>query len=373
MRRLRRFLVPIVAFVVAAGGIAAVAQTEPVPTAPLGTWCPQIPAGAVAGQPVQCKVVADPDWTPPTSTTTTAPPTTTTTAAPTTTVPTTTVPPATTTTTVPPVTTTTQPPASPFPTEATTGPADNLTLTAVNSSWSTTANGEVIDGKSISGDLVLNHDNVVVRNSRIKGRIIGTARVGMVLDHVDLGPDACPASAWQDPLIKAKGYTLSFTHVHNAGADLIQLGYGGGVIRIEDSLLNRTCYYNGAHLDAFQVYDTGADPETVTITRSSLDSRAVNTNARGNSAIQIGDEPPDGSHYTLTDSLWAGGGYTLRLYDISPAMSKSYITLTGNTIVKGSYQYAPCVSSNSADVTSPSQIGLYQANNKLSDGSSVTC
>lgn len=360
----KRIALVVTALLLLVGGLLAVASAAP---GDVTLVCPHV-ASPVDGQQITCTYRVEA-----VSPTTTPPPTTTTTSSTTTTAPTTTtVPPVTTTTTVAPTTTTT-PPAFGFPTEATTGPADGLALTAVNSSWSTTSAGEVIDGKSISGDLVLNHDNVVVRNSRIKGRVIGTARVGLVLDHVDLGPDTCPGSAWQEPLIKAKGYTISFSHVHNAGADLIQLGYGGGVIRIEDSLLNRTCYYNGAHLDAFQVYDNGSDPENVTITRSSLDSRAVNTNARGNAAIQIGDEPPDGSRYVLTDSQWAGGGYTLRLYDISPSMSKSYITLTGNTIVKGSYQYAPCVSSNSADVTSPTQVGLYQANNKLSDGSPVTC
>jgi hypothetical protein len=103
----RRILATLTALVVALGGMwiaSAGAQTDPQPTAPLGTWCPPVPSDAIAGQPVQCKVVADPDWTAPT----TQPPTSTTTTT------STTVPPVTTTTTtVPPVTTTTStPPAS---------------------------------------------------------------------------------------------------------------------------------------------------------------------------------------------------------------------------------------------------------------------
>lgn len=102
---LRRVLAVLIAIIVTVGGLTlAVAQTEPVPSAPLGTWCPALPSNAQAGQPVQCKVVADPYWTPPT----TQPPTSTTTS---TTVPTTTTTTPVTTTTVP-TTTTSTPPAS---------------------------------------------------------------------------------------------------------------------------------------------------------------------------------------------------------------------------------------------------------------------
>lgn len=106
MKRSTRILAPIVALLTVVGGIwiaSASAQTDPQPTAPLGTYCPPIPANAVAGQDIVCKVIADPFWTPPTTT----PPTSTTTTVPTTTTT------SSTTTTAPPVTTTTSaPPAA---------------------------------------------------------------------------------------------------------------------------------------------------------------------------------------------------------------------------------------------------------------------
>lgn len=97
---MRRILATLTALLVALGGIwiaSAGAQTDVPATAPLGTWCPPAPAGATVGQAVQCKVVADPDWTAPTTPTTVPPSTTTTTVAPTTTTA------ATTTTSIPPV------------------------------------------------------------------------------------------------------------------------------------------------------------------------------------------------------------------------------------------------------------------------------
>lgn len=119
MKRRTRILAPLIALVVAVGGIAgvsALAQGDPQPVAPLVQICP-VPTAPVAGQDLACKIVPDPFWTPPTtqpptSTTTTVPSTTTTVPPVTTTTSTTTSTTTTTTTTVPPTTTSTPPPAA---------------------------------------------------------------------------------------------------------------------------------------------------------------------------------------------------------------------------------------------------------------------
>jgi hypothetical protein len=341
--------------VVTLGGVVAFAQ--PV-DAGLNLVCPVTP-NPTAGQTVTCTYVAAQ----------TTPPTTTTTSSTTTTVPSTTTTTTTVTTDPPPVTTTTTQPPSGFPTAATTGVPSGVALQS-SGSFTTTADGQTIDARLIDGDLVLRHDNVTVTRSRIKGRVVDNGKRGLTLDQVDLGRDSCPsASNGGTRLLSGSDYTVRRSHLHHNGADLVVLY---GKVRIEDSLLDGTCYYSGDHLDALQVYDTGTAKQDVTITRSSIDSRAVNTSARGNSALQIGDFPPDGSRYVLTGNRWAGGGYTLRLYDMTAA-SGSRITATGNQVVKGSYQYAPCVSSNSVNASSPDQTGLYWSNNRLDDGTSINC
>lgn len=327
----------------------------------LNLVCPAV-SNPVAGQTITCTYVAvetPPTTTPPTTTTTT-------TSAP----PETTTAPTTPGTTDAPTTTTTASPG--FPTAATTGVPSGVILALTSGSFTTASTGQVVDGRLINGDLVLQHDNVTVTRSRIKGRVIDNGHKGLILDQVDLGPDACPSTSnGGTRLLSGSDYTVKRSHLHNNGADLVAL-YGGGVIRFEDSLLDKTCYYNGDHLDAFQVYDTGTAKQDVTITRSSIDSRAANKTALGNSAIQIGDFPPDGSRYVLTGNLWAGGGYTLRLYDMT-ASSNSRITAMGNVIKKNTYQYAPCVSSNSVDATGQDQTGLYWSNNRLDDGTPINC
>ncbi|MDT7783902.1 MAG: hypothetical protein QOF58_2321 [Pseudonocardiales bacterium] len=344
----RRIFLALAAVVALACGVLAAANAQPSTPAALGLYCPHVP-NPVLGQQVTCTYVGGPVPT----TTTTVPPSTTTTTK----------------TAGPTTTTTTATPPSAFPTAETTGPPAGLALTAVNGDLATTSAGQVIDARLVSGDLVLRHDNVTVKNSRITGRVVDNGRRGLVLDHVDLGPDACPSGPSDYAMLRARDVTVRFSHLHNHNNDLVNI-MTGGTYRIEDSLLDRTCYYRGDHLDAVQVFDTGDAPHDVTITRSSLDSRA--SNSYGNAAIQIGDDPPNGSRYQLTNSLWAGGGYTLRLYDMRAA-SGSSIVATGNTIVKGTWEHGPCVSSNSVNAKQAGQTGLYWSGNRLSDGTVVGC
>ncbi len=168
MSRLRRTLTALIAALVAIGGIslaAAGAQTDVPQTAPLGTWCPPLPTNATAGQPVQCKVVADPDWTAPT--TTTVPTTTTTTVAPTTT------------TTVAPTTTST-PPASLVGWQLT---ADNVGLKPHGLSCESLPlyigpakplAGTTISKLRVEQPLDLSAGNILVEKSCIKPHAVGS-------------------------------------------------------------------------------------------------------------------------------------------------------------------------------------------------------
>lgn len=348
MRRLRRIAAPAFALIVAVGGVwiaSAVAQTEP--TAPLGTWCPMV-TSPTAGQVVTCKVVADPDWTAPTTTT---PPVTTTSSSTTTTTPqTTTVPP--TTTTVPPT------PAAVGSDEwkATTGLTTPIgSLTTVNSSFSTTADNQVVDGKRITGDLVVNNANVVVTNTRIMGVVRGSNLRNLTLRNVDLGLDSCPnATNGGTRLINGGNYTVENSRLHHNGADLVNLAAGN--ITYRNSWLGQTCYYNGDHLDAIQMYNPGQNV-TLLVEKSFLDSRAANTNALGNGAVFIADNPGAGSRFTLKGNLFAGGNYTTSFYD-SPNFE-----VRDNRYVKDAYRYGACSSTHVITFTG----------NTLTDGSPVSC
>lgn len=305
--------------------------------------CP-ITASPVMGQTVVCTYTVEP--TTPTPTTTTAPATTTTT---------TTVPPTTTTTTTTPPP---QPPADPTvgsdAWKATTG-LNSENLTTVSGSLTTTADNQTIVDKRISGDLVVQHNNVTVINSRIMGVVRGSNLRGLKMSHVDIGKASCPgATNGGTRLINAGNYTLENSRLHHNGADLVNLAAGN--ITIRNSMLNNTCFYEGDHLDAIQMYNPNQNV-TLLVEKSFLDSRAVNVNALGNGAVFIADTPGPSSMFVFKGNLFAGGNYTTSFYD-SPNFE-----VRDNKYVAGSFRYGPCSSTNS----------ITFINNTLTTGSPVTC
>ncbi|PWK81707.1 hypothetical protein C8D88_116119 [Lentzea atacamensis] len=228
--KVRRILAPLIAVIVVVSGISfAAAQTEPVPTAPLGTWCPPLPSNATAGQPVQCKVVADPDWTAPTSTTTVPPTTTTTTTttvAPTTTVPTTTVP-----TTTPPATTTTQPPASLMGWQLT---ADNVGLKPHGLSCASLPlyigpakplAGNTISGYRIEQPLDLSNGNLLIEKSCIKPSTVGYHNSFLVTTTVCSG-NSCSATTAGNVTIRDSEITADHLSAGTIAKSCAFLGVG---------------------------------------------------------------------------------------------------------------------------------------------------
>ena len=252
-----------------------------------------------------------------------------------------------------------------FPDVNCTGVPAGVSLSSIGS-YSSNASGQTISGLSISGDLVINHNNVTVTNSRIKGRVVYNAR-GLTLRDVDLGADTCPSSSnGGNRLIAGDDYTLTRVHAHHNGADLIALA-GGGNITIQDSLINGTCYYSGDHLDAIQYYDPGS-VANVTLLHNSIDARPANGGGFGNAAIFWADFPGAGSRLNVYNNFMAGGNYTLYALD-AHASSGVVIDVSGNRFLRNQYNYGPCALSNSDPFNGSS--GIKWTNNAFSDGTPI--
>lgn len=257
------------------------------------------------------------------------------------------------------------PPYPAFPDENCTGVPPGVSLSSVGS-VSSSSNGQTITGLSIDGDLIVNHSNVTVTNTRIKGRVINNGG-NLVMRDVDIGPDTCPGSSNGGyRLIANAGYSLTRAHLHNNAADLVHMG-GGGNITIQDSLINKGCYYAGDHLDAIQFYDPGG-VVTATIQHSSIDVRPSNGGGFGNAAIFWADFPGAGSRLNIYNNYLAGGNYTLYGLD-AHASSGVVIDVSGNRFQKNAYNYGPCVFSNSVAFNGMS--GVIWVNNAYNDGSVI--
>ncbi|HET9412221.1 MAG TPA: hypothetical protein VFO38_05240 [Candidatus Saccharimonadales bacterium] len=259
------------------------------------------------------------------------------------------------------------PPFPAIPDENCTGVPAGVALTDIKGSLTTTSNGQVIDGKNIDGDLVVRHDNVTVVNTRIKGKISGAngspvTNRGFVMRDTELGPDTC-ASSGNGGIRQLQGgeFTLTRVHMHNHNDDMISL-LGGGKIVIEDSLLNRGCYYPEDHLDAIQWYAPG-DVANVTIKHSSIDSRPSNTSGYGNAPLFIADGMGKGSRFTITQNLFLGGTYSIRAHDVT---ADSFVDIDNNRVGRNQYLYGPCALS--ATTAFNGTGGVKFTNNAYSDG-----
>jgi hypothetical protein len=329
-RILVRIAVPVSALALVVGAVTfAAAQTDPQPTAPLGTWCPPVPSDAIAGQPVQCKVVADPDWTPPT----TQPPTSTT--VPTTT--TTAVPPVTTTTTA--VTTTTStPPASLMGWQLT---AQNVGLAPHGLTCDTLPlyigpakplGGNTISGYRIEQPLDLSNGNILVEKSCIKPSSTGYHNIFLVTTTVCSG-NGCSATTAGNVTIRDSEITaehLSAGSIAKScaflGVGSLQRNYmhgmGSGICFFETgavhSALAELNYVRGlrsasdSHNEAATIRDfvkNTANTRTVKFLNNRLDCSSGNET--GGLFIQPTWLPIH--NVTIQGNLLEGGGYNLYL------------------------------------------------------------
>jgi hypothetical protein len=260
------------------------------------------------------------------------------------------------------------PPPGGFPNAGNTGVPAGTRLTVVGGEYKTSRNGQVISGMDI-GTLVVGHDGVTVRNSRIRERVDYRATSGsrLTIEDSEIGPDGCPGSIGganpnDYPLVYYSGwYTLRRVHLHG-DEDLLRTSYGTTLV--QDSFLDHTCMYAGAHADAVQQYSPG-DVSNVTLIHNTIDGRPANTSGdKGNSAVFWSDHPGAGSSLTAYGNLFAGGNYSVWTTD-APAGSGIVIDIHDNQFVRGSYAYGPHNCANS--IRFDGRAGVKWTNNTYSD------
>lgn len=343
MRRARRPLLALAAVVTFAVGGALIAHAAP---GDLTLQCPAV-QNPVAGQQITCTYVAEP--TP----TTTVP-----TTAPTTTVPTTTTPVTTTTTTNPPAGRSC--PALPaFPTPSCTGTPPGLTLTDVNGDLTAPA-GTVIDGKRITGKVIVTGNGVVIKNSDIHGGVTNSSGhwTYSITDSTLGAPTGCNG----DVALQFDRYTATRVLVRNFGdafratSNTLTTGPTANSLAsdvlIQDSYV-KLCSNAGDHSDGFQGYLGGTN---VQILHNTIDQRS----APSATAPLFNADWSKG--IVARDNLLAGGSFTIRVYDDGSGAANARSTLTGNRVVDGAWQYGPSSSDCSTITWSDNVLVTVDAN-----------
>ena len=260
-------------------------------------------------------------------TTPTTTPTTPTTARPTT--PTTT---PTTPTTARPTTTTTPPTTPPggggcalprYPTPSCTGVPAGTALRTISGDLTANTNGQVIDGVLITGSVRIAADNVVIRNSEIRGTVWNSGNDSFTVEDSTIGP---PSGCHGDNAVGFSNYTLRRVHIRNF-SDGPRVS--GSNILIEDSFM-LVCSNSGDHSDGVQGYQGGTN---VIVRHNTIDQRPANDVT---AAVFFADSSQSA---TVKDNLlMSGAGYVLRIHDdFSP--DRGPWVITGNRIVNGAWGF----------------------------------
>jgi len=248
--------------------------------------------------------------------------------------PTTTPPP----TTPPPATGTTTCPLPKYPTDSCVGVPAGKTLTTISGDYTAKA-GEVIDGKRITGSLIIGGSGVVIRNSEITGKIDNNAgsnssRPSFTVEDSTMGPNSCGNIS--DGVVGVSNYTAKRVRIKNQ-PDGFRIA--GSNVLIEDSYVTVCSVNPNDHSDGIQVYGA-ANATNIVIRHNTIDQRSV-TNGAATAPIFIPTDADrqgnNGVTVTVADNVVAGGGYGLRVYGTLPLTA--YVT--GNKVVNNSWGYGP--------------------------------
>ena len=192
---------------------------------------------------------------------------------------------------------------------ATTGVPDGVVLTPMTGEIRVRTPGQVVDGIDLTGCLIIEASNVVVRNSRVSCRnptkpsavhvMPGNWNLLVEDSEIDGLDGADIGIGWNN-------YTLRRVEIRNV-ADGAKAGSN---VTIEDSWIHDIIRKGDLHPDAIQ--STGG--RDIVIRRNYLDPVPMGATDVRNSAIQLGSENGDGlSNVLIENNILIGGNYTVNV------------------------------------------------------------
>ena len=188
-----------------------------------------------------------------------------------------------------------------FPDASCTGVLPGVARTN-SGSITTSSAGQVIQNLNVSGKIVVNHDNVTIRNVKITnpGGVaitnISSQSRNLLIEDVELDGTGNSNGA---SAVDYYNYTLRRVHIHHYGE-----GPGcGDNVTMEDSYLHDFVAFSGAHQDGIQCEFGGNN----LIRHNTIIMNFINTN-NGNAAIVFGGNTEDN---TAEYNLLAGAAFTL--------------------------------------------------------------
>jgi fibronectin type 3 domain-containing protein len=201
-----------------------------------------------------------------------------------------------------------KPSACGYPDATNTGVPAGTTLTPSGSITAST-NGQVIDGKDVTGQIVVNAPNVTIKNSKVHTSSGGSGETAIILNN------GATNFTLQDSEVYGNGSKTNapesgvWNHYNNSGAKVIRSyihgspdNWEGRVDLVQDSYMIVDAEYSGAHSENIYICGTSA-----TVDHSTLYNQSDETSLIFGDGICGAGNP-----VSVTNSLLAGGGWMLQ-------------------------------------------------------------
>lgn len=204
--------------------------------------------------------------------------------------------------------------------------------------------GAVIDGMHLTGDLIVQADNVTIRNSQIDGQVINyddKANVDgaypFTIRDSTIGTETCKSTG---TAIGTGNYVAERVHIRGFG-DAFRAGAANVTVR--DSFIKICTNDPSSHADGIQDYPASAN---LVFDHNTVDECGGRVPTNGVCDLKIGYNSPIFIHSNtnggtkgarITNNLVMGGVYSIFLW---PQPGNPWI-VTGNRIVNGTWTYGP--------------------------------
>lgn len=200
-----------------------------------------------------------------------------------------------------------EPPAGEFPDESSTGVPDGVTLTPT-SGMTITQDGTVVDRRHVSGRIIIDADNVTVRNTLVESGTslypihVKSGTSGTLIENVEVDSRG---SQGIGIMLQGSG-TVRYADVHS-GEDGIRIQSDD--VTIEYSYVHDLQRRSGGHHDSVQI----RKGDDVTIRGNNLQAYVASTDDPMNASLQIGSLQGNDriSNLRVTGNLMNGGNFTI--------------------------------------------------------------
>lgn len=190
-----------------------------------------------------------------------------------------------------------------YPDETTTGVPEGIDLKP-SGSRTITQDGTVIDGLEVTGTILVEAKDVVIRNTRILNSGEYAIRVAdggenLLVEDSEIDGQGKGAAA-----VAFSDYTLRRVHIFN-----VREGprVSGGDVTIEDSFIHQLIQREGDHADVIQV----VSGKNIQVRGNRLDAYNPDAGSLGNAAFMFGEDHGDVDDCLVEGNYLNGGNYTV--------------------------------------------------------------